>query len=327
MRLFKKMLEIDSSSGKEEEFATWCYENFEAPYKEFLDFKNGSCAVFLRWNEHPQVVYCSHLDTVPPYIPPTIDNNNVFGRGACDAKGQIYSMYKACKELENKGFNGFGLLLLSGEETGSFGAKEFAKYDFSAPFLVIGEPTENKIVTASKGTKSFELQFTGEAFHSGYPHYGRSAVDMFINFANELENCGRFPQDETLGDTTWNFGKLMSDNPQNVLSPFLSCKLYFRTTFASDYAVEQYMNNINNPNISIKSIGGDSPAYYHTVDGIEQTIVSFGSDAPHLTNFEHKMICGPGSIKYAHRDDEQISKKEIEVAIQNYINIYEQLGI
>ncbi len=321
MEQFLKMLSFDSTSGRERDFALWLASELQADSVRIDEVGDGSLNLLLSWGV-PKVVFCTHIDTVPPYIAPSVCGKEVRGRGSCDAKGQIYSMYRACRSLADMGRTGFALLLLSGEETGSFGAKAFAKTDFRAPYLVVGEPTDNCMVSASKGTKSFDLSFVGEAFHSGYPQYGRSAVDMFVEFMNSLRSEG-FPKDELLGDTTWNIGLLHSDNPQNILSPRLDCRLYFRTTFASDAAVSDYMLRCASDCLKVSARGGDSPLRYHTIPGIPSKTVSFGSDAPHLTNFEHKMICGPGSITVAHRDDEHIMTDDIDKAVKQYIAIYE----
>ena len=365
--LFHTLLSIDSTSGKERAVADWLLEHLDAPSKQAMEVGDGTLNLLFSWGT-PKVVFCTHMDTVPPYIAPSfpeetlscglvhprtsigggarwiqvpegdaVDNGRgrserserssagesllrIEGRGACDAKGQIFAMYTACKELEAKGCTDFGLLLLSGEETGSWGAKAFAKTDFKAPFLIVGEPTENKMVSASKGTKSYDLTFTGEAFHSGYPQYGVSAVDLFNEFYNKLKAVD-WGLDPVLGETTWNIGLLHSDNPQNILSPKLTCRLYFRTTFVSDQKVQGWM--AGQPGVSAR--GGDTPARYVTLPGFASAPVAFGSDAPHLTNFGHKIICGPGSIRHAHRDDEQIQVSELEEAVALYKRMYEQL--
>ncbi len=323
LQLFRKILSVDSTSGRERELTALLKSELSAPVMESFPVGDGTENLLLSWGT-PRLVFCTHQDTVPPYIAPTIQGETpddvVYGRGACDAKGQIISMYTACKQLEANGLEGFGLLLLTGEETGSWGAKAFSKTGFRAPYLVIGEPTENKMVSASKGTKAFELRFTGEAFHSGYPQYGRSAVDAFVDFVNALRAV-EFPKDPVLGDTTWNIGRLVSDNPQNVLSPELRCRLYFRTTFASDAFVSACPARLQEPGLAATAIGGDAPAEYFTLDGFETAPVAFGSDAPHLTGFEHKMIMGPGSIRHAHRDDEQILIRDMEDAVCNYVRI------
>ena len=374
---FKELLEIDSTSGKEREVAEWLLSRLEAPRKEAMEVGDGTLNLLLSWGT-PKVVFCSHMDTVPPYIPPTFPEEiisggtpfaslspapptakaagpspyprpgvdmsagdnllRITGRGACDAKGQVFVLYTACKELEADGGTDFGLLLLSGEETGSWGAKAFAKTGFQAPFLIVGEPTENRMVSASKGTKSYDLQFTGQAFHSGYPQYGVSAVDLFNEFYNKLK-AKDFGLDPLLGETTWNIGLLHSDNPQNILSPELTCRLYFRTTFVSDQAVQDFMEKMPNQvghdgevvtlgptgALRVTARGGDQPARYVTLPGFPSGPASFGTDAPHLTGFGHKIICGPGSIRHAHRDDEQITVPELETAVEQYVRMYHQL--
>ena len=52
-----------------------------------------------RWNvyagragEAPDLVFSTHMDTVPPYIPFSEDENFLYGRGVCDAKGIVSSL-------------------------------------------------------------------------------------------------------------------------------------------------------------------------------------------------------------------------------------------
>ena len=350
--LFLEILGIDSTSGKEAGLADFLAERLLTPYcrAEVFEVGDGTRNLLFSWGT-PKVVFCSHLDTVPPYIPPKIDGEVVRGRGSCDAKGQIFAMYEACKVLESKGYEGFGLLLLAGEETGSYGAKAFREQHPGAEWVVVGEPTDNCMASASKGTKSFEVTFEGKAFHSGYPQYGLSAVEMFNDFVNALRSIV-FPPDPVLGETTWNIGRLVSDNPQNIISDRLTCRVYFRTTFESDEMVCNVMKNIAGENarlrfgrrkvqdgsdivakdvalwqkmMSVKAFGGDSPTRYETIEGFPVKPVSFGSDAPQLTNFKRKILCGPGSILVAHRPEEHIALADLETAIENYVLMYEAL--
>ena len=397
--LFKDILSIDSTSGMERTLALWLNDHLEAPSKQLMEVGDGTLNLLLSWGT-PRVVFCTHMDTVPPYIAPRFavgsaprmtpcgsrpispsdpasaersderlnplyDVPTIWGRGTCDAKGQLIALYTACKELESEGADGFGLLILAGEETGSWGAKAFAKTDFKAPFLIVGEPTENKMISASKGTKSYDLRFIGEAFHSGYPEYGVSAVELFNEFYNKLKATD-FGDDPVLGKTTWNIGLLKSDNPQNILSPELTCRLYFRTTFVSDEKVVAFMEEIagqarnegdchvgnegegqarnegdchvgndggcqargsshprpDRGSLEVVARGGDSPAKYVVLPGFESAPAAFGTDAPHLTNFGHKIICGPGTVRVAHRDDEHIILAELEEAVKLYKSMW-----
>ncbi len=319
--LFKSILSIDSTSGQEREMAIWLQEHLEAPSIQSFEVGDGTLNLLLSWGT-PKVVFCTHMDTVPPYISPEFGDSVVRGRGSCDAKGQLFSMYHACKALEADGHTNFGLLLLAGEETGSWGAKAFSKTGFKAPYLIVGEPTENKMVSAAKGTLSYDLKFKGEPFHSGYPQYGVSAIDLFNEFYNALK-AKDFGEDPVLGDTTWNVGLLKSDNPQNILSGELTCRLYFRTTFVSHEAVQEWMSKVQ---AEVTARGGDTPSRYFTLDGFESAPVAFGSDAPHLTGFENKAICGPGTIRVAHRPEEYILKEDIETAIAQYVRMAVELN-
>lgn len=326
-QFFQEFLSIDSTSGKERKVAEWLAERlpgmFPAANRPALraeEVGDGTLNLLLTWGA-PRIVFCSHLDTVPPYIPPTFADEVIKGRGSCDAKGQVFAIVEACKRLAEAGKTDFGMLLLAGEETGSWGAKAFAKTDFKAEYLVVGEPTDNCMVSASKGTKSFDLMFTGEPFHSGYPQYGVSAVDLFVAFVNALK-AKDFGMDPVLGETTWNIGLVHSDNPQNILSPELTCRLYFRTTFVSDEAVCQWMTGAQSDRLAVTARGGDTPARYWTVEGLPSKSVAFGSDAPHLKNFTHKAICGPGSITVAHRDDECVRVADLATAVEQYLALY-----
>ena len=400
-QFFHELLSFDSTSGKEWEVAEWLIRRLpdlfppsNRPDIRAEEVGDDTINLLLTWGE-PKLVFCSHLDTVPPYIAPTFPKKTVevdpstrkpvkrpsvtlqridgkivpkipstseapgkiLGRGTCDAKGQVFAMVTACQKLAEEGCTDFGLLLLAGEETGSWGAKAFAKTGFKADYLVVGEPTDNCMVSASKGTKSYDLKFTGVPFHSGYPEHGVSAVDLFVDFVNKLREQD-FGIDPVLGETTWNIGLVKSDNPQNILSPELTCRLYFRTTFVSDEAVTAWMDkapdvlidgrsepamtsstvpgstssavsDLTSPvipgltgNLTVTPRGGDTPARYWTVPDLPSKCVAFGSDAPHLKNFKHKAICGPGSINVAHRDDEHVLVADLETAVEQYIALY-----
>ncbi|MCM1177097.1 MAG: M20/M25/M40 family metallo-hydrolase [Clostridium sp.] len=331
--LFLEILSVDSTSSKEGILADHLMTRLAVPGCSVSCIPENAAPgepknIIFSWGD-PQVVFCTHMDTVPPYIPPTVekkdDGNMVIrGRGACDAKGQLFSMYSACLELAAKGETGFGLLLLYGEETGSYGAKAFRTMHPGGRYVIVGEPTDNMMVSASKGTKSFAVTIKGKSFHSGYPVYGASAVERFIDMMNALRAI-EFPMDPKLGETTYNIGKLVSDNPQNILSDCLTFRIYFRTTFASDEMVSRTMAGFNDEYVTVEAFGGDTPDEYLTLDGFRTKTVAFGSDAPQLTNFGHKALCGPGSILVAHTDAEHITLNDLETAVHNYVAIFEKI--
>lgn len=345
--LFKEILDIESTSGQERLLAEFLERRFPEIDPKCTctryEVGDGTLNLLFRWDNAgmtsrlPKVVLCSHLDTVPPYFAPQFRKINagetlpdgkitaqddllITGRGSCDAKGQFFSMWSACSSLASESTSGetdFGLLLLSGEETGSFGAKAFDRDCPGSEYLIVGEPTDNLMVSASKGTKSYSVTIHGKACHSGYPELGHSAVDTFVEFVEKLRGID-FPEDEVLGPTTWNIGKLSSDNPQNILSPELSFRLYFRTTFASDVMVQEVMEQMRSEDIDIEAFGGDTPMRYTTFDGIGTKPVAFGSDTPRMNKFTHRSLCGPGSIFVAHTPREYVLLSDLEKAQSQY---------
>ena len=365
LEFFRRMLEMESTSGTEREFAEFLWENVRANFRERYEVGDGTLNLLFKWGEgEPQICLCSHMDTVPPYISPTFrdikagdrlpdgkiaehDDILITGRGSCDAKGQIFAMLEACLSIESDRTSSseldlqeigsqkispelqtsdttetsnpaFALLLLSGEETGSYGAKAYTRDCPGGKWLVVGEPTDNKMVTASKGTKSFGLTIKGKPCHSGYPELGASAVDEFVGFVNALRHVD-FPVDPTLGPTTWNIGKLISDNPQNILSPELKFRIYFRTTFLTDDMVTEWMRETAKKHgYILEEYGGDTPMRYDTLDSFETMPVAFGSDTPRMTKFIHRSLCGPSSIFVAHTPDEYILKSDLDKAIDQY---------
>lgn len=334
------MLHFDSTSMLESDFVDFLADRLKTPSCTVERFRISSYPgmnaneqkiptnLLFSWGE-PKVIFCTHTDTVPPYFAPSVQTNKdgsirVCGRGSCDAKGQIFSMYQACLQLENQGYTDFGLLLLAGEEIGSVGAKSFRSAYSGGQYVIVGEPTDNKMVAASKGTKSFAVTVHGKSFHSGYPVYGASAVERFVDIMNMLRAVD-FPVDPRLGETTWNVGKLISDNPQNILSDRLTFRIYFRTTFITDDMVCRVMDSIKSEFVDVEAFGGDTPANYLTVDGIDSKTVAFGSDAPQLTNFPKRMLYGPGSILVAHTSSEHIDMADIEKAVRDYVHIYKKL--
>ena len=77
--------------------------------------------------------------------------------------------------------------------------------------------------------------------------------------------------------------------------------------------------------MTVKEFGGDTPTRYETLEDFDVKPVAFGSDAPQLTNFRRKILCGPGSILVAHRPEEHIALADLETAKENYVRMYETL--
>src|SRR5436190_7440541 len=153
---------------------------------------------------NPAIAFSTHMDTVPPFIPSSEDDQKIYGRGSCDAKGIIAAQIAAAERLRKDGIY-VGLLFLVGEERDSLGAKVANQQANSCKFLINGEPTENRVATASKGALRVELTANGRMAHSAYPELGESAIDKLLEALSGLR-ARRPPEAEGIGSTTHNIG-------------------------------------------------------------------------------------------------------------------------
>lgn len=319
------IMRFDSTSGKENELAKYISEKYkpEDAVSEIQETEFGRLNIFFKWGE-PKIIFNSHMDTVPPYIPPSKENGIIKGRGSCDAKGQLAYLFTACKELRNEGFNNFGMLMTSGEEDGSQGAMAANKILRNCDYVIIGEPTENKLIKASKGNICTDFTFRGKSCHSGYPHLGDNAIDSMFAFIQRLDKL-EFGDDEILGKTMYNIGKLESSNAHNVVSDLVSMKIFFRTTFESHGILAEKVKTVMDDKTEMEVLFNHAPVQFHTVEGFETGIVSFGTDAPSFSNIKNKMLYGPGSILDAHTENEFIKIRDMYKAVEDVKEIFKKI--
>ncbi|HMQ69460.1 MAG TPA: M20/M25/M40 family metallo-hydrolase [Ignavibacteria bacterium] len=318
-------MNIDSTSGSENSVADFLISSYnpEGSELEVIDIENGKKNLFYKWGK-PEIIFCSHFDTVPPYIPPSLDGDLIKGRGSCDAKGQIAVLAYVCEKLFEKGHTNFGLLMLAGEEVGSYGAIAANKVITGSKYVIVGEPTENKLIRASKGNILAEFVFKGRSCHSGYPENGDDAVMRMSSFIERLRRY-EFTLDEILGETTFNIGKVVSDNAHNVVSEKASLKIFFRTTKATHDHMKEIIPLLTDELTEVNFKYGDRPMDFVTVDGFETGVVSYGSDAPELYNLGECLLYGPGSILDAHTVNEKVKISDMNKAVDDLIDIYEKL--
>src|ERR1051326_8777642 len=164
----------------------------------------------------PSIFFSTHMDTVPPFIPSSEDTDRIYGRGSCDAKGIIAAQIAAAEQLRKENIY-VGLLFLVGEEKDSLGAKVANQQAKDCKFLINGEPTENHIATASKGTLRVEITASGRMAHSAYPQLGESAIDKLLEALRRLQAI-KLPSDPEVGPCTVNIGVIEGGRAPNVIT-------------------------------------------------------------------------------------------------------------
>ncbi len=120
-----------------------------------------------------------------------------------------------------------GLLFLVGEERDSQGAQTANQQPRGAKFLINGEPTENKLAVASKGTLRVELAARGKMAHSAYPELGESAIEKLLDALEDLRKLD-LPNNPKVGPCTMNIGLIEGGRAPNIIPDYAVAQLLFR---------------------------------------------------------------------------------------------------
>ncbi len=273
------------------------------------------------YREPPVVVFSTHVDTVPPYVPLSEDAETLHGRGSCDAKGLAAAMVGAAERLAARGEKRIGLLFLVGEENGSDGARAAADFGPRGRFLVNGEPTENRLSIGQKGSLRVDLEATGRAAHSGYPEEGASATAALLDTIERIRRMP-LPSDPLLGQSTLNVGLIAGGVAPNVLAPHASAQLLFRIVKPTGPLKEE-VRRLLAPGVAV-SFPVELP--FHKAGtpappGWETTVVGFASDLPFLASWGEGFQLGPGSIRVAHTAREHIRKADLLAGVDLYVRL------
>ncbi|HEY4932770.1 MAG TPA: M20/M25/M40 family metallo-hydrolase [Terriglobales bacterium] len=270
----------------------------------------------------PELVLSTHMDTVPPFISSSETPDRIYGRGSCDAKGIIVAQIAAAEKLKAEGIH-VGLLFLVGEERDSQGAQAANQDPRGAKFLINGEPTENRIALASKGTLRVEVVATGKMAHSAYPELGESAIEKLLDALESIRKL-KLPVHAAAGPSTMNIGLIEGGRAPNVIPDHASANLLIRLVGPADELRRQIT----------AAVAGKAEANFileipfmelGTVPGIETMIAAFTTDIPALPNWGKPVLIGPGSIHVAHTDGEYIEKKQLVQAVDLYAQIARHL--
>lgn len=270
------------------------------------------------------VTLSTHLDTVPPYIPPRLEGDRLYGRGACDAKGIAAAMLVAAERLVAEGENRVDLLFVVGEEKGSDGARAANNLAANSRFLINGEPTESKLASGCKGALRFTVRFRGREAHSAYPHLGQSAIEPLLKLLPTIHNL-KFPSDPILGETTVNIGTIRGGSEANIVPGLAESELMLR--LVSDVEpIRDLITQWAEAAGAEVDFGSHIPAqHFHTVPGFEAVPVAYTSDIPLLGRWGKPLLFGPGSIHVAHTPDEFVSVPELRESVESYVYLSRQL--
>jgi acetylornithine deacetylase len=269
------------------------------------------------------VTLSTHLDTVPPYVPPRLDGQRLYGRGSCDAKGIAAAMLAAADALAGQGENRVDLLLVVGEEKNSDGARAANRLPCTSRFLVNGEPTESRLASGAKGSLRVILRTRGKEAHSAYPHLGRSAIEPMLELLPTLKAVP-LPTDPRLGETTVNIGVIRGGTEANIIPATCEVELMFRLV-GDVNVVKQLIEQWVAGRAEVNYGSYIPPQFFHVIDGFETAPMAYTSDIPLLDRWGTPLLFGPGSIHVAHTPDEHVDVGELRAAVGAYERIIRSL--
>lgn len=353
--LTKRLISINSVSNNSNKEVISLISNileesgFENEFLTYIDDKNKEKInlVSRKGEGSGGLAFLIHSDTVPLFsedqIDPYIEENKIYGRGACDMKGPAAAAILAginCKDIKLP----ITYIVTSDEEIGCVGAEYIINNsktlkNYPPSFGITTEPTELKPIYAHKGLGSITVTATGKAAHSS-TDIGESAnfkLAPFLYFISKLKE--KYYMDKSYQNMNFNpptngFNMVISDFncALNITAPKSRCKISFRAMpeAKSKDIIREIEDEADRLGLTSSSILYDSlytdPDCNLVKKSEEVTqrkaeTVPYLTDAFHFKNILKPIILGPGSIEQAHTKDEYI---DIDQLVQGY-NIYKEL--
>jgi acetylornithine deacetylase len=321
IELTKTLVNIPSVTGSEAAIADFLSsylrsQGFDLEKQEVDEKRRNILAVL---HPSPRVILCTHMDTVPPFYGAREDESFIYGRGACDAKGIMASMIFACQELSKEGMKEIGLLFVVGEETDSIGAKMAGSLDVDSEYIIVGEPTENKMGSGHKGLVILKIYSEGKSAHSAFSDWGESAIEKLLDVLQDMRGLN-FKEDPTMGKTVMNIGKIEGGLLFNIIADSAGAEVSFRSGLSSDEIIEK-VKAVTGQRARIDVVSQSEPQVLFTIPGFEQVVLPYGTDIPYLKKFGRPLLLGPGSALVAHTENEKVEKKQLIDAVEIYKKI------
>ena len=273
----------------------------------------------------------------------------LFGRGACDMKGFIACVLAKVPTMVQAPLQTPVHLCFSyDEEIGCVGMRQLLQTLRRQPvrpgMCIVGEPTEMEIIRAHKGKLAVQCCVNGRESHSSYPSNGVNAINAAARVVNKLEQMalwksinGPFDPEFDLPHTTIHTGTITGGTQLNIVPN--RCDFEFEIRNIPTESPQQILDEIkvfayHDVEPGMKGIDPSSgfswkelPSF-HSLDIAEDEEVvrvakfigqqnetkkfSVGTEAGlFAANGIPAVVCGPGSIRQAHRPDEFVSSDQL----------------
>ncbi len=303
------------------------------------------------------VVLNGHTDVVPvegqrwTTDPFTLvrKGDRLHGRGSVDMKGFLACVLASVPKFQAAKLNKpIHIAFSYDEETGGYGMpvllESMARKPFRPEVVIVGEPTEMKIVTGHKGGYEMRTEITGHEVHSCDPTKGVSAISAAMKLIAKIEEVGAQRASNPIANSpynpsypTFNVGTIDGGAARNATAGWCNFDWEYRQMPGEDgaltiaeieaFAMEELLPAMKavNSDANIRIItevavpglddrnAATAAAFVSAVTGSNsQGVVSFGTDAGYFSDADFStVVFGPGSISRAHKPDEYIEMTEL----------------
>ncbi len=324
IELARDLISISSPSGEEKEIGDFLVERLKKNFNVQIQKIGDRLNVFAAKGDS-KIILTTHMDTVPKQIKIDEDENWLYGRGSCDAKEIIACMICACEEALQKGLNNFGMVFDVSEETDFSGIKE-AKNFINPELVIVGEPTNFNIVFGQKGLIQLKIKCVGKSAHGSTPEKGISAINNLIKILNEICQI-EFPNDNILGETTINIGKISGGSAPNVVADYAEAVIEIRTTKPNEEILDIFKKIV--PEGSLELIYSYEAVLNKDIDfidnfGLTKITVPYFTEMYFWAEKSKTLVFGPGNPEFAHSDEERIKKEDLIKGKNIYLRMIEE---
>lgn len=299
----------------------------------------------------PRLLFAPHTDTVS-VVGMTVDpfggeirEGRLYGRGASDTKGPMAAMLWALHESRDLlphltheiWFAG-----LMGEEAGQDGAKALAAEE-AFDFVVVGEPTDGKVVFTHKVDAMARIVAEGRAAHSSCPERGENAILKLARglLALEAALAAHFAgiTDPVLGHPTFSVGTIRGGSKFNIVPDRAEAVLDLRllpAQWREGQAAEVFrVMGAACPDLRIERLGGSEALDTDPSHPLVRLLVEAGAEPGGAAWFcDAAIFCsagvpavaaGPGSVAQAHTKDEFIEVAALEEGVSYFKRFLQSL--
>ncbi|MFT4716987.1 MAG: acetylornithine deacetylase [Paracoccaceae bacterium] len=318
------------------------------------------------------VVLSGHTDVVPvdgqiwatdPFVL-TRKSDQLFGRGAVDMKGFLACVLASVTHFKSAALKKpIHIAFSYDEEIGGLGMPVLLNAMSTNPFrpeiVVVGEPTDMKIVTGHKGGYEMRTEIIGHAVHSCDPGKGANAINAAMKLVAKIESLGATRAANPIKNSpfyppypTFNIGTIEGGAARNATAGWCNFNWEYRPMPGEDGAIviaqiEAYAKSeilpalrAISPDTDIQIItetavpplddrnAAKASEFVSSITGINGTsVVSFGTDAGYFSDANFStVVFGPGDISRAHKPDEYIELNELAQGLEFLGKIAEHLS-